>query len=58
MSDVLFSLKYAQPWQSKTFAKRAEECRWLAIVSPPEFRQTYLKLAAEYEQLVKGTEET
>jgi hypothetical protein len=54
MSDALFSL-YVQPPQSKTYVKRAEECRWLATISPPEFRQTYLKLAAEYEQLAKET---
>jgi hypothetical protein len=57
MSNVLFSL-HVQPTRSKIYAKRAEECRWLAVVSPPEFRSTYRKLAAEYEQLVKGTEET
>jgi hypothetical protein len=38
-----------------TYAKRAEECRFLASVSPPEFRATYLKLAARYEQLAKAT---
>jgi len=39
-----------------TYAKRAEECRWLASVSPPEFRENYLKLAARYEQLANATE--
>jgi len=37
-----------------TYAKRAEECRFLASVSPPEFRATYLKLAARYEQLAEA----
>jgi hypothetical protein len=54
MSEALFS-SYVQPPQSKTYAKRAEECRWLATISLPEFRQTYLKFAAEYEQLAKET---
>jgi hypothetical protein len=35
----------------KTYAKRAEECRWLATVCPQEFRDDYLKLAVEYELL-------
>jgi hypothetical protein len=35
----------------KSNAKRAEECRWLATVCPKEFREDYLKLAAEYELL-------
>jgi hypothetical protein len=55
MSGILFPWHMHLP-QSKTYAKRAEECRWLASVSPPEFRHTYLKLAAEYEQLAKATE--
>jgi hypothetical protein len=37
----------------KTYAKRAEECRWLARVCPEEFREDYLKLATEYELLDK-----
>jgi hypothetical protein len=55
MSGILFPWRMELP-RSKTYAKRAEECRWLASVSPPEFRHTYLKLAAEYEQLAKATE--
>jgi hypothetical protein len=35
----------------KSYAKRAEEYRWLATVCPMEFREEYLKLAAEYEML-------
>jgi len=35
----------------KTYAKRAEECRWLANVCPEELRDDYLKLAVEYELL-------
>jgi hypothetical protein len=30
----------------------------LAAVSPPEFRETYLKLAVEYEKLAKERDET
>ena len=41
----------------KTYAKRAEECRWLATVCPKEFREDYLKLAAEYE-LLAGIEKS
>jgi len=37
----------------KTYAKRAEECRWLAAVCPQEFREDYLKLADEYELLAR-----
>ena len=57
MSDVLFTWHMHLP-RSNTYAKRAEECRWLATVSPPEFRETYLKLAAEFERLAKKTENT
>ena len=35
----------------ETYAKRAEECRWLANVCPEEDRDDYLKLAVEYELL-------
>jgi hypothetical protein len=38
---------------SKTFAKRAEECRWLSSVISQEFREGYLKLAVQYEQLAE-----
>jgi hypothetical protein len=41
----------------KTYAKRAEECRWLASVCPEQFREDYLKLAAEYE-LLAGVEKS
>jgi hypothetical protein len=37
--------------KGKSNAKRVEECRWLATVCPKEFREEYLKLAAEYELL-------
>ena len=50
MPGMLFPWQTCMP-QSKTYAKRARECRWLATVSPLEFRQTYLKLADEYERL-------
>ena len=39
------------------YAKRAEECRWLADVCPEHLRQSYLKLADEYEQLATKAEE-
>ena len=39
------------------YAKRAEECRWLADVCPEHLRESYLKLGAEYEQLAKKTDE-
>jgi cobalamin biosynthesis Mg chelatase CobN len=48
MSDIFFSL-HVQPWQSKTYAKRAEECRWLAKISPLEF--SYLTLRRYLETL-------
>jgi hypothetical protein len=37
----------------KTNAKWAEECRWRASVCQKEFRDDYLKMAAEYELLSK-----
>jgi len=55
MPGMLFPWQTCMP-QSKTYAKRAQECRWLATVSPPEFRQTYLKLADEYERLTSKPE--
>jgi len=57
MSDVFISL-HVQPPQPRTYAKRAEECRRLAKVSPREFKHTYLKLAAEYEQLATEPEKS
>ena len=56
MSDMSRSRMDRPP--ATTYAKRAEECRWLASVSPPEFRATYLKLAARYEQLANDAERT
>jgi hypothetical protein len=38
------------------YAKRAEECRWLAAFSHIGYRETYLNLAAKYEQLAKEAE--
>jgi len=49
MSDLFY-------WRirlEETYAKRAEECRWLAEVCSEHLRESYLKLAAEYEQLAK-----
>ena len=37
-----------------TYAERAMECRCLAQVCPDDLRESYLKLAAEYEQLAKA----
>jgi hypothetical protein len=56
MSGVLFPWLMNQP-RPKTYAKRAEECRWLAGVCPEHFREYYLKLAAEYE-LLAGVEKS
>ena len=49
MSDA-FHWNMQSP-QSKTYAERAEECRRLAKVCPEHFRDSYLEMAAEYEQL-------
>jgi hypothetical protein len=57
MSVTLFPWHVHQP-RPMTFARRALECRWLAAVSPLEFRETYLNLAVEYEKLAKEREET
>ena len=57
MSDTSFPWHIHQP-RPPSFAKWALECRWLAAVSPPEFRQTYLKLARGYEKLAEEREET
>jgi len=40
--------------RGKTYAERAEECRVLAEVCPAHLRQSYLELAAAYEQLAKA----
>jgi len=36
-----------------TYAERAVECRCLAQVCPDDLRESYLELAATYEQLAK-----
>jgi Na+-translocating ferredoxin:NAD+ oxidoreductase RnfC subunit len=43
---------------AETYAKRAEECRRLAQVCPEHLRESYLELAAEYEQLAKQAEKS
>jgi len=40
--------------RGRTYAERAEECRSLAKVCPDYLRESYLELAAEYEQLAKA----
>ena len=45
-------------WRVRTaremaYAKRAEECRSLAQACPEHLRESYLELAAKYEQLAK-----
>jgi hypothetical protein len=42
--------------QSKTYAGRAEECRCLAKVCPEHLRESYLELAAAYDQLANEAE--
>jgi hypothetical protein len=42
--------------RSKTYAERAEECRCLAKVCPQHLRESYLEMAAEYEQLASEPE--
>jgi hypothetical protein len=39
--------------QGKTYAKRAEECRRAAKICPEYLRESYLEMAAEYEELAK-----
>jgi hypothetical protein len=41
---------------TKTSTGRPEECRWLATIGPKELRESYLELAAEYEQLASEPE--
>jgi hypothetical protein len=45
----------AQIPTGKSYAKRTEECRWLARVCAKQLRDDYLQLAAEYE-LLAGVE--
>jgi hypothetical protein len=42
--------------RGKTYAKRAEECRWLARVCPEHLKESYLEMAAVYEQLAEEAE--
>jgi hypothetical protein len=42
-----------QRMQGKTYAERAKECRRVAKVCPEYLRESYLEMAAEYEQLAK-----
>jgi hypothetical protein len=54
MSDLFhWNLQMAR---SKTYVERAQECRSLATVCPANWREDYLELAAEYEQLAKEDE--
>jgi hypothetical protein len=43
--------------ESKTNAGRALECRWLATICPEHLRESYLRLAAEYEQFATEADE-
>jgi hypothetical protein len=52
MSD-LFSWHVEFP-TAETYAERAAECRRLAKICPEYLRESYLELAAEYEQLAKA----
>ena len=45
---------HMQLGRGRTYAERAEECRSLAKVCPDYLRESYLELAAEYEQLAKA----
>jgi len=40
--------------QGKTYAERAKECRRLAEVCPEDLKESYLEMAAEFEQLARG----
>lgn len=53
MSDF-FIHWHTQLERGRTYAERAEECRSLARVCPEYLRESYLDLAAEYEQLAKA----
>jgi hypothetical protein len=37
--------------EGKTYAQRAKECRRVAKICPEYLRESYLEMAAEYEQL-------
>jgi hypothetical protein len=41
--------------RSETYSARATECRQLARVCPKHLRESYLELAAEYDQLAIET---
>ena len=43
-----------QVLQGKTYPDRAKECRRLAEVCPEYLKESYLEMAAEYEQLARG----
>jgi hypothetical protein len=47
-----------QVTRSKTYAGRAEECHWLATICPEHLKESYLELAAEYEQLAREAEKS
>ena len=40
--------------QGKTYPERAKECRRLAEVCPEDLKESYLEMAAEFEQLARG----
>jgi hypothetical protein len=42
--------------RSKTYAERGAECRQLARVCPEHLRESYLELAATYDQLANEAE--
>ena len=43
--------------QGKSYAQRAKECRRVAKFCPEYLKESYLEMAAEYEQLAKKAEE-
>ena len=46
-----------QVLEGKTYARRAKECRRVAKFCPEYLRESYLEMAAEYEQLATKAEE-
>jgi hypothetical protein len=48
---------HIQVLRSKNYAKRAQECRSLARICPEHLRESYLRLAAEYEQFATEADE-
>ena len=42
--------------QGKTYAERAKECLRMAQVCPKYLKESYLEMAAEYEQLAKKSD--